>query len=562
LGTNFACAFEILELHKMKLKNIPRKQRAEDVVDKQCRRALALMDARNYADALKRLESLLDKAPEHYLARLNRSVCLSQLGRYDEAARQLYLVHVSVPNDLRVLKMCGVAHAKAGYFDMALRFLQRYTKEKPSDYDAWGAMCTCAGGLGQHTNAVIYATQALGLDPLNPDAYNNLGVTLLGLARLDEAEQAFQTALAIDAENITASSNLGAVFEKRGDFKGAVISYDGVLPRIDQNSSFGKEFLYRSSYAYLGAGLLSEGWRRYDYGFFPHDSLSRQPKRKFEVPQWGGERLAEDRLLVWGEQGLGDELWFLGILNEVRELCNKVTVECQPRLVSLLQRSFPDVSVRASNLSPSASCDYDFHIPAGSLMGIFRNHINNFKKFKPYLKPQPARSKDFLEKLKPYAEKKLIGVCWRSGKLSAERNQYFLSLDELSEVLTNPNYAIVNLQYGDCEEELLRVEEALGIEIIRWQDLDLKDDQEGVAALISQLDLVLSAPTAVAQLAIAMGSPLVQFGMRHWSFLGQERYPWSSNMTWITPEAGKPLNTALPTIVEAVSNPDKFFDKI
>ncbi len=540
-------------MSKFKRQPISPPRGPERADDKLISRAFDLMERGLHAQALTILDGLLKKNPRHYAAALNRGVCLSSVGRFDEAAKQFYSVHQTAPENLDVLQLCGESHLAAGYFDMAIKFLKRCIRAKPEEVSNWRNLSIAAGKSGQLTEAVMYATQALSLAPLDATLYVNLGTALLSLNRIDEAEQAYETALAIDPTNLTALGNLATVLDKRGDYLNAIERYDSTYLRMDPNSQEAKELLYRSSFPYLASGQLREGWRRYDYGFFPTHGTSRHPKRKFSVPQWTGEPLREqDRLLIWGEQGLGDEFWFFGILNEVRERCKHIIVECQPRLVSLFQRSFPDVHVRASNLSPMATSDYDLHIPAGSLVGIFRNHIDDFKKFKPYIRPDATRSKNFSVRLQPYAGKKLVGICWRSGKVNAQRIQNYLHLDELSEVLTNPNYAIVNLQYGECEEELLRAEDALGVKIIRWHDVDLKDDQEALAALMSELDVVLSAPTAVAQLAIALGTPLVYFRARNWSFLGQETFPWTDRITCVIPKNTDRSKAFIPEVVDAV----------
>jgi tetratricopeptide (TPR) repeat protein len=527
------------------------------VEDRTCERALNEMDIGNHQEALAILDGLLAKNPHHYLARLNRGGCLSSLGRHEEAVRGLYAMHKRAPDDLQVLKMCGIAHTRGGHFDMAMQFLQRYTKAKPNDYAAWESMGSAALKMGLYTNALMYATQALGLEPLNPNAYNNLGATLIAVDRLDEAEQAFQTALAIDPNNAFALSNLGTIAFKRDNFAESVKHYEAVLSKIDVSSSFGLDLIHRSGFAYLGVGQLREGWRRYDYGFFPTDSTSRHPKRKFGVPQWAGEPLHEKRLLVWGEQGLGDELWFFGMLNEVLALCQNVIVECDPRLVSLLQRSFPSMLVRPSRLTktnPLDSTDFDFHIPAGSLMSLFVSEIEDVKKYKPYIKSEKNIKDHFLNEFLPYRGKKLIGICWRSGKINSARLKHYLTIEDLISPLISDDAIFVNLQYGPCEEELSRVEEKYGIKILRWEDVDLKDNQEQVAALISTLDIVVSAGTAVAEMAMAVGQQLIIFGPVGWRFLGQSEYPWGENVLYLTPAAGGELKSVIPRIKSIIKN--------
>jgi tetratricopeptide (TPR) repeat protein len=527
------------------------------LADAQCQKAVQLINQQNYDQALAVLDSILKPHPGHRLAKRSKPVALFYMGRHQEAAKLFHQLHEQDPEDLVILKHCGVAYTAAGAFDLAIRFLSRYVKSKPDDFDAWATLSAAAGKSQKYVESMMYATKALSLEPTNPAAYNNLGATLLGVNKLDEAAQAFETALVLDKNNLDALSNLSTLAEKRGDYEAALILYNNLLDRLDHSTTFAKEVLYRSSFSHLATGRLAEGWRRYDYGFLPTDLGSRTPKRQFQVPQWDGEPLGDKRLLIWGEQGLGDELWFFGLLNEALAHCHHVIVECEPRLVGLMTRSFPDVQVRAINLSPMMlmeSQDFEVHIPVGSLMALFRKNIEDLKNFKPYLKADPDLIVDFSQRLTPFKGKKLIGLCWRSGKMDVSRNKHYLPLDELAPLLKLEDCVFVNLQYGDCEEELCRVEQQLDISIVRWADVDLKNNLEQVTAIISCLDAVVSAGTAVFRMAEVVGQEAILFGPKGgWTHLGQESYPWSSCVHHISPSPGEELNTVVPKILEYVN---------
>ena len=541
-------------MNSAKRRSIPQQVHVTSSQDKAVLKATNLMSHGHQSLALSILEGVIEQSPDHFLACLNRGICLFALGRHQEASKQLYAAHLKAPKDYRVLQLCGESHLAAGYFEMAIEFLKRCVKVKPDEASNWKNLSIAAGKSGQLVESTMYATQALSLAPLDSSSYVNLGTTLLSLLKLDEAEQAYQTALAIDPTNVIAIGNLATVLEKRGEYKLSSEQYEKAYSMMDPNSQETKELLYRSSHALLGAGILRKGWQRYEYGFYSNDRTSRNPKRHFPFSQWTGEPLGSNKsLLVWGEQGLGDELAFYGLLNEVRDRCQNVTVECDRRLVSILQRAFPEILVHATDLKkPIVQGEHDFHIPAGSLMGIFRNDISDFKKFKPYIKPDSQLKNEFHTRLMPFREKKLVGICWRSGRTDARRNQHYLPLSDLSQLLSNPDLTFVNLQYGDCERELAAAEEALNIKILRWQDVDLKNDQESLAALMSNLDAVISPAIAVRQMAAAIGVKLIVFGVRGWDWFGEKKYPWSDEICFITPEDGQELNAVVPKVCETL----------
>jgi len=138
---------------------------------------------------------------------------------------------------------------------------------------------------------------------------------------------------------------------------------------------------------------------------------------------------------------------------------------------------------------------------------------------------------DAKEKLAPYRQKTLVGISWRSGVLKIERNNNYTNLLDWKDLLNRQDLQFVNLQYGDCEEEILQVEQLLGIQILRWPDIDLRNNLEAVLALISELDCVCSVGTAVSSIAGSAGVPTLLLLQKSWVLLGQtDIYPWYSNV--------------------------------
>src|SRR5690606_6373231 len=118
----------------------------------------------------------------------------------------------------------------------------------------------------------------------------------------------------------------------------------------------------------------------------------------------------------------------------------------------------------------------------------------------PFLTPDPARVADFREQLARLPGRK-VGLCWRSMMLGAKRAKYFSPIDGWAPVLQTPGVTFINLQYGDCAEELARAASRHGVTVHALDGLDLKNDIDGAAALCAALDLVISAPTAAAATA-------------------------------------------------------------
>jgi ADP-heptose:LPS heptosyltransferase len=211
-------------------------------------------------------------------------------------------------------------------------------------------------------------------------------------------------------------------------------------------------------------------------------------------------------------------------LHELESTGAKIIVETDPRFVETFTRSFPNYVVRAQAFNSlsfeSVYCDFDLQIPIGSLMRIYRSKLENFDKNCPYIVVDPSKKQKFMERLAPYRNKKLVGFCWRSGKLDPVRNLAYTMIEDWAEVVSMRAYEFVNLQYGECEQELERIEVVTHRRIHRWEDLNLKDDLDDVFALMSCLDVVVSVGTAVFPMAGALGRPVIMLGGAYWATFG------------------------------------------
>ncbi len=284
--------------------------------------------------------------------------------------------------------------------------------------------------------------------------------------------------------------------------------------------------------------------------------------RVFNKPRWDGKALNGARLLVWREQGLGDEILFFSCLPDLNDIDCEVIVECDQRLVDPLQRSFPRFLIRGECIDPqtmaSPFSDFDFHIPAGALPAIFRRKLDNFPESANFIATAPEHRNEFLRRLAPYRDKKLVGICWRSGLMSAMRNRNYTHLADWSRAvdLLRSDVIFVNLQYGDCESEISEFEKANGIEILRWRDINLKDDLDQVMALISCLDAVVTVGTAVVSLAGAVGCKIILIEPYGPFDLGAPpgKYPWYPSVFKIRPAAEKTAASQIEFVPEILKN--------
>jgi hypothetical protein len=271
--------------------------------------------------------------------------------------------------------------------------------------------------------------------------------------------------------------------------------------------------------------------------------------------------------MIWREQGVGDEVMFGSCLSFLRDSAAEIILEVDQRLIGTFKRSFPTFHVRTQQFSDrdgmmQTEFDYDLQISIGSLCQNFLSTIEDTLQLKSYLAIDAQIKQKFSERLLPYKEFRKVGICWRSGMLSAQRNSEYTHLDDWGDVFAIPNSVFINLQYGECEEELQAAEAKYGIKIIRWTDVDLKNDLDSVFALMSNLDAFVSVATAVVPFAGAVGLGGVIMLLDDWVTLGShDRYPWFPNIRPIVLPKSSYVAHALPKVPavlgEILSKPRK-----
>jgi tetratricopeptide (TPR) repeat protein len=457
----------------------------------------------NYANVLRRagrlraaeemLRTLVAIAPREWQSWHNLGQTLKDLERYDEAAaamrRAVMLAPEFGPNHGvlgEILHHLGRLHSA----DVSLR--RAIELGCLNDHAMWTVLGNNQRMLGNLDDALDMVTRALVLSGGSPAAHSNVGVVLMQLGRFDESVEHFHQAIAGDPEN-------------------------------------------NGFHGYLGYALLSAG--RLDEAFDPWERAIqnglRGSERDVQVPQWTPAD-TDARVLVYREQGVGDEIMLASLYPDLVRSAREVVIECDTRLVPLFARSFPTAEVRAQThdeMRRESMHDFDRAIPAGSLIRWFRPTLDAFPDRASFLAADPGRVEAWRERLAAIGPGPYVGISWRSKIQTAERRLEYTRLDEWGDIFSVPGVTWVNLQYDDCNRELRDAEKRFGVQINRWDWLDLMNDFDEVAALMTALDLVVAPFNAVAMLSGALGVRTVAMGNRYgWGELGSGRMPWQPSI--------------------------------
>jgi hypothetical protein len=367
-----------------------------------------------------------------------------------------------------------------------------------------------------------------------------------------EALIPFETAFEINPALFETKANIGIIHHKLGNSDKAVAVFEGLSRHISSNKELKTAIEFYLSLEYLARGEIHKGWLCYEGGFssrIPPGS-SRAPQRHFEVRRWKGQSIKGKRLLVWREQGVGDELMFMSCYDDLAREGAEIILECEPRLVEIFGKTFPDYEVRAYRHGPAPRYlspveDFDFQIPAGALPRIYRNRLADFPAVAKKLYVDPARREYFLARFGVERDQTLVGVCWRSGNVDPIRRKSYTDISDWESLFKRDGYRYVCLQYDDCDEEIALVRERYGVEIIKLPGIDLKNNFIDVAALMSCLDVVISVGTAVVPLAGAVGVPTYLLASENtWTLLGAD-YPWFESVQPVTVPFGHSMSGAL-----------------
>ncbi|TWB20836.1 hypothetical protein FBZ89_106240 [Nitrospirillum amazonense] len=436
--------------------------------------------------------------------------------------------------DLGLFTLWGVALRRLGRVPQAEPVLRMALRLSPRDALCHSNLAAVLRALDRLAEAEDAARAALTLDPGLINGHVNLASILLAQGRPSLALAASRRALAAEPAQAEALYTQAAALQALGDLPGAAEAWAAGV----QAHSTDARLVFGRANLDLARGDLAAGWAGYAA------RLAAEPQRFRAVPDlpaWRGQPL--DRpLLIWREQGLGDELMFATCYAAAIAAAGSAVVRCDPRLVGLFSRAFPGAQVVAEARGQETGGEGAAPDPvegravaqaaAGSLPGLLRGHLADFRGAAGYLRarddlvPPWRRRLADLDGDGPRTLK--VGLCWRSGLAVESRAGRQSDLADWTPLLALPGVTAITLMYGDTEGERAALR---ALAPRHFADLDQRDDLDGLAALLSCLDLVVTAPTATGELAGALGVPVWRLaGELDVTCLGTGARPWFPSM--------------------------------
>ncbi|MGZ5199573.1 MAG: tetratricopeptide repeat protein [Telluria sp.] len=512
----------------------------------------ALSESGEYEQAETYLRRAVRLDPRHPEALNNLGLTLKALRKTEEAVT-LYRQALELrPDYADALNNLGNALELLGKLEEAEAPLRRALQLAPNHCDAQCNLGVVLYRRDRFEEAAKHLTRGLELRPDHAISYDYLGSIYKTWGRFDLALACFDKAVALSPDNYSPHNNRGAVLETLGRFDEALAEYQ----RADELAPADGSSAWNQAYLFLRQGRLDRGWDAHEIRLGENGKVSI----RFPFPQWDGSSLAGKTILIYAEQGLGDEIMFASCFEEVIAMAGHVVIECAPRLASLFQRSFPTATVIGEDRMQVgwlvSAPRIDVQVAAGSLPRFLRPTIDSFPYHAGYLSADPERVAYWRGRVAALGTGLKVGICWRSGLMTGERGKYYSELTRWGDILKTEGVQFVNLQYGECSAELLEAEEKFGIPIKVFDEINLRDQIDDSAALMGALDLVISPATAVLQTAGAVGLDsfcINSFGMP-WAMLGRKDIsPWHPRTRQFNQETAGDWDTQLAMVAGALA---------
>lgn len=340
----------------------------------------------------------------------------------------------------------------------------------------------------------------------------------------EKALECFNRALQIDPKYAIAMSNIATIHIQKCEPKEARVWAKRCL-KADPTVLAGQRAL---AFAYLMEGKWEKGWKAYESMM---GTEHRQDVHYDNLPLWDGS--PGETVVVYGEQGVGDELLYSSVLEDMSKDCT-VVYDTLPRLERLLKRSLPDVHVVGSRyqkqlhlpegVTPTA------RIPVAGVPVYYRKKDSDYTG-KPYLKTDEQIRSAMRGLLDSLGNKPKIGIAWKGGSDKTRGHFRDYGLEEFLPIIRNINADFISLRYKDPSEEIENLKENHNVTVHHFPWVTEGQDHDVVAGLVAELDLVISVPTSVTQLAGGMGVEtwVLVPPITGWLFFN-ERYPWANSV--------------------------------
>ncbi len=496
-----------------------------------------------------------------YSDQLSNIIQLHKDGKFKESIPLLKKILKNNNNNTELLKISSFTELQVGNIDTSIKIINKAISIKPDvaeyylirgfsfmknqDYfsalkdfeevisknqnlkDAYLNAGVAYSKINELKKSANYFKKVIELDPNDSRGYTNLAYVKVEMNDCESALEEVNKSIKIDKKNLNLYLLRGNIKKELGKFNDAMLDFDKVIfdSKKLNESNFYYQGLYNKSLLELLLGNFKEGWDLYENRF--HIDQHRQFEQfkqkeifdeiiKKKIPNLEKvDNLKDSKILIICEQGVGEHVIFLPLITEAAKIAKSITLLIDSRLIPLCQRSFKNIvflplgnnrisdNEYKNKVSILKKTSFDYQISIASLSKFFRKNIQDFKKTpKKFLNINEDLKKDIKKELSIYQNKKFIGISWRSFRSSF---QYLKNIDlkELGLIFKDLNIELINLQYGEVNDEISDFVKETNIPI-RKIKYDIKNNLDALTSLIDLCDLVISTDSVTVRLSGAI----------------------------------------------------------
>ncbi len=526
----------------------------------------------------------IEVRPAEHSYYYNLGVVLQARTRAEEAAVCYRQALVLKPDYIEVYPNLGVVLQVLGRLDEAVACYRQALQIKPDYAEAYSNLGLALQALHRTGEAIACYRQALSIKPDYAEAHSNLGVALEAQGRPDEAIASYRQALSIKPDYVKAHSNLGVALQAQGRAEDAIASYQQALSiepdyvdahinlgvalqahdRSDEAITSYRQALqvkpdfadarFNLALALLHRGYFEEGWQCYEARFDKNKTQRTTEIPALSFPRWQGEDVRGKSIVIWPEQGMGDEIQSMRYVSLLKSAgAARVTVVCKVPLKALFH-SVPGVDAVIDETEAQELAAHDFWEFQMSLPLRFATDLATIPSALPYLAADKTKQRSWSDRLPASGVK--VGLVWKgSATHKNDANRSLSGLAQLAPLWSVPGVTFVSLQKGQGEDEAADPPAGQPLLHLGSRIEDFSD----AAAIVSQLDLVICVDTGIAHLAGALGTPcwvlLPAIGTDWRWLMAREDSPWYPGaLRLFRQTAGKDWPRAVGRMVEALAN--------
>jgi len=501
---------------------------------------LVLMAKGHFDEALYYLRKSFQFNPECAETLKNIGAILQVQGNYDEAIINYKKALEINPELSDIYKNVAYLFRDKGMLNEAIIFFKKALEYYPGIADIHNNLGLALNDIGEIDEAIGYLRNAIKINPGNPEFYNNLGVILRGKGLFDEAIGCFTQALMLNNRFLEAYNNIAVSLREKGHIEEAIYF---LRKALDINPDFASAH-WNLALIFLLTGNYSEGWKEYKWFW----KLKDTNNFNFSKPLWDGFNIDGKTLLVYAEQGYGDTIQFSRYIPFITEAGAEVILLCQEELKELFSnlRNLKQVITFGENLP-----HFDFYCSILMLPAIFQTTIENIPANVPYIFTEQSLINEWRKRLNNNNSTFKIGLVWSSGHRNSTLQFRSSSLESFSMLSSIKGVEFYSLQKGISNEEVINFHQKMKIHDFTNNIFNFND----TAALIMNLDLIISVDTSVAHLAGALGKPVWVLlpSVPDWRWmLNREDSPWYPSMRLFRQTKHGDWDTVIKNVRDAI----------